>query len=175
MKPPLTIPLCPNASRQAIRPFARPLSPWPGTPRAAPQSTAPPNPTNTAPPHIISRPAPTSTLTMHHGSRLGKRARPAPPYYPRARPADGTQSPQPPPPPLFPIPMHIPPKRHPPVPRLLRTELRRSFARRPCPSRLPRPVVLVSFHPPPPPPLVIAKSFPPPPLDASPPETRPTT
>ncbi|KAK4092680.1 hypothetical protein Purlil1_3301 [Purpureocillium lilacinum] len=100
MKPPLTIPLCPNASRQAIRPFARPLSPWPGTPRAAPQSTAPPNPTNTAPPHIISRPAPTSTLTMHHGSRLGKRARPAPPYYPRARPADGTQSPQPPPPPL---------------------------------------------------------------------------
>ena len=79
------------------------------------------------------------------------------------------------PPPPLPIPMHIPPKRHPPVPRLLRTELRRSFARRPCPSRLPRPDVLVSFHPPPPPPLVIAKSFPPPPLDASPPETRPTT
>ena len=158
------------------KPFALLLGPFRrGPARHAQHRKAQHNPTQPtpAPPHIISRPAPTSTLTMHHESRLGKRARPAPPYYPRARPADGTQSPQPPP--LFPIPMHIPPKRHPPVPRLLRTELRRSFARRPCPSRLPRPDVLVSFHPPPPPPLVIAKSFPPPPLDASPPETRPTT
>lgn len=174
MKPPLTIPLCPNASRQAIRPFARPLSPWPGTPRAAPQSTAQPDPTNTgAAPHHL---PPSAHQHTHDASWItaGKESPPRPALLPQGASSRWDSEPSAPPP-LFPIPMHIPPKRHPPVPRLLRTELRRSFARRPCPSRLPRPVVLVSFHPPPPPPLVIAKSFPPPPLDASPPETRPTT